>query len=325
VPGYHRTNHCRLKRFLIEAGFETLVSREGNVRDWRYWRNLCLFGLCAAVLALTVGAAYLARRLALDYMHPPRASRDPADTPARYGVAFEDVVLITADGLELAAWYTPPYNGALILVAHGYADHRLTALHALLARHDYGVLSWDFRAHGESEGERCTLGFQEALDVEAALDFALSQPEVARVGAVGWSMGGVATILAAARRPEIAAVVVDSAFAAVEEELELVIRVPFLRPLMRFFAERQTGLSMRQLRPVDHIGHISPSPVLIIQGLDDGVIAVDSGRSLYNAAQEPRTLWSEPGVGHVGMYAALPDAYEARVVSFFDRALLAPD
>jgi dipeptidyl aminopeptidase/acylaminoacyl peptidase len=295
------------------------------VRDWRYWRNLFLFGSCATVLALTVGAAYMARRLALDFMHPPRTSRDPADNPARYGVTFAEVVLATADGLELAAWYTPPQNGALILVAHGYADNRSTALHALFARHDYGVLSWDFRAHGESEGERCTLGYQEALDVEAALDFALSQPDVVRVGALGWSMGGVATILTAARRPEIEAVVADSAFAAVEEELELTIRVPFLRPLMRFFAERQTGFSMRQLRPIDHIANISPSPVLIIQGLDDGVIAVDSGRSLYNAAKEPRTLWSEPGVGHVGMYAALPDAYEARVVSFFDRALLAPD
>jgi len=295
------------------------------VRDWRYWRNLFLFGLGAIVLAFTVGATYLARRLALAYMHPPRASRDPADNPAQYGVPFEDVVLTTADDLELAAWYTPPHNGALILVAHGYADHRSSALHTLFAGHDYGVLSWDSRAHGESEGEQCTLGYEEALDVEAALDFALSQPHVRRVGALGWSMGGVATILAAARRPEIEAVAADSAFAAVEEELELAIRIPFLRPLMRFFAEQQTGLSMRQLRPVDHIGDISPSPVLIIQGLDDRVIPVDSGRSLYNAAKEPRVLWSEPGVGHVGMYGSWPEAYEARVVSFFDRALLTQD
>lgn len=169
------------------------------------------------------------------------------------------------------------------------------------------------------------MGYYEALDVEAALDFALSQPGVQAVGAWGGSMGGAATILAAARRQEIAAVVTDSAYAALEDELEITIRVAFLRPLIRFFAEQETKISVREVRPVDRIGHISPRPVLIIQGLDDSAVPAGSGQSLYNAAGEPRTLWSEAGVEHVAMYSSRPDEYERRVLSFFDSALLAQD
>jgi hypothetical protein len=40
------------------------------------------------------------------------------------GIDFKDVELITEDNVKLSAWYTPPKNGAVILVAHGYGDKR---------------------------------------------------------------------------------------------------------------------------------------------------------------------------------------------------------
>lgn len=292
------------------------------MRDWRYWRNLILFGLCALATALTIAGLHRAYQAAQGYVHPARSIRPVGDTPAQQKIPYEDVVLITADGLKLAAWYTPPQNGAVILVAHGYGDRRSTRFHTLFARHRYGVLSWDLRGHGESEGQLCTMGYYEALDVEAALDFALKRPGVQRVGAWGGSMGGAATILAAARRPEIAAVVTDSTFAALEDELDIMVHVPLLRPMVRLFAELESGVSVHMVRPADHIGRISPRPVLIIQGLSDQLIPTNSGQRLYDAAGEPRMLWSEAGVEHVGMYTSLPNEYERRVISFFDSALL---
>jgi uncharacterized protein len=262
------------------------------------------------------------RQGALGFVHPARSLRSTGDTPTRLGVSYQETVLTTTDGLKLAAWYTPPQNGVVILVAHGYADKRSARLHALFARNKYGVLSWDFRAHGESEGNLCALGYYETRDVEAALDFALSQPEVKRVGAWGGSMGGVATILAAAHRPEIEAVVADSAFSTLEGELA--VRVPYvvMRPFIRFFTERETGVSIQKVRPVDQIGRISPRPVLIVQGLADKAIPLDSGQRLYDAAGEPRILWEENGVDHVAMFSARPAEYEERVISFLNGALL---
>ena len=258
---------------------------------------------------------------ALRLTHPPRLLHAKDDTPLRLGISYQEIVLTTRDGLKLAAWYTPPQNGVVVLVAHGYAGKRSAEMHALFARHGYGVLAWDMRAHGESAGELCTVGYAEAGDVETALDFALSQPDVKHVAAWGESMGGVATILAGARRPEIEAVVVDSAFTTLEDELTLRVPTPLLRALIRFFAEQEVGGSIQAVRPVDQIGRLHPRAVFIIQGLADQSIPSDSGRRLYAAAGEPRFLWEEDGVGHGGMYAAWPGEYEVRVIAFFEEAL----
>ncbi len=277
-------------------------------------------------IIFAVGIIALSRKSALNYLYPPQYQRSADDTPSQHGISYRDIRLETADGVSLAAWYTPPANGAVILTAHGHACARLTEMYALFARNGYGVLAWDFRGHGESEEALCTLGYKEALDVEAALDYVLSSQEgVEHVGAWGASMGGAAVLEAAARREEIEAVVVDSTFPTLEDEFEHVIPMTTLRPLIRFFAEREAGLEVDMLRPVGRIGELSPRPVYLIYGEADGAIPPDSGSRLYEAAGEPKTLWMEPGVGHVGMYNNSPEEYEQRVVEFFDEALLEQD
>ena len=288
----------------------------------RRWLNLTLFGLAALTLALTAGTLYMARGAALNYVHPPRYERPASETPGRYGIPYQDLALITPDGLQLAAWYTRPQEGndAAILVAHGHAGARSAHIHALFARHGFGVLSWDFRAHGESEGDFTSFGYHEARDVETALDYALAQPEVEHVGAWGGSMGGAAVILAAARRPEIEAVVADSAFPTLEDELELNVHSVLFRPLVQFFAQWEAGLKIDQVRPVDQIGNISPRPVFIIQGAADSMIPADAGERLCGAAGENCTLWLESGAGHMGVLGRRPAEYERRVIAFIEDA-----
>lgn len=292
------------------------------MKDWRFWKNLSLFGFSVLALLLVGGVLHLARQKAFEYVHPERQVHSIDDTPASQGIPYEEVVLITSDGLTLRAWYTPPQNSVVVLVAHAHNGARPTDMHSLFARHGYGVVSWDFRAHGESEGEVCSFGYYEVLDVEAALDFALSQPEVEHVAAWGGSMGGATVIMAAARRSEIEAVVVDSAFALLEDELIVMIRLKWMRPLIRFFAEREAGVRIDDVRPEDVIGGISPRPVFIIQGLSDPMVPVNTGGRLYEAAGEPRTLWSEENVGHLSMIDAFPEEYEDRIIEFLDSATL---
>ena len=291
-------------------------------KDRRYWLKLLLFGLLSLSVGLLGTIFQFSRRTALGYVHPARSLPRAGETPDRLGIPYQDLTLLTQDGLRLSAWYTPPENGAVILVAHGFGGYRSVDMHALFARHGYGVLSWDFRAHGESEGDLSTLGYHEALDVEAALDFAFRQSDVERVGAWGGSMVAVAVIEAAARRTEIGAVIADSAFPTLEDALNQAVSVPALRPIIRFFAERESGVRVDSLRPVDQIGRISPRPVFIIQGASDDFIPPDSIQRLYEAAGEPRSFWLGPGVGHAQMFSTYPDQYEQRVIAFFDSSLL---
>ncbi|MBM3146111.1 MAG: alpha/beta fold hydrolase [Chloroflexi bacterium] len=291
-------------------------------QDWRYWLNLLTFTLGIALLGTLFVLIHFGYQGAQSYTHPQRYQRAIGDDPSQFDIEFRSITLTTEDGIELAAWYTPSQNGAVILAAHGYAGGRSAQMHALFARHGYGVISWDARAHGESGGDLCTWGYYERRDVETALDYALSAEDVRYVGAFGESMGAATILLAAAYQPKIQAVVADSAFATLEDMIHVVIPHPIFRPFIQFFAERETGLTADDLRPVDAIQHISPRPVFIIQGEADETVPPESALRLYEAAGEPRQHWIESGVGHVSMFMAYPEEYETRVIRFFDEYLL---
>ncbi len=288
----------------------------------RYWLNLLLTVFVALLFAALGVTIWLSRLQALSFVHPARAKPPSGEGLNQEAIPFQNIELVTSDGLRLSAWYTPPENGAVILLAHGYGATRWEEYYALFASRGYGALAWDFRGHGRSGGDTVTFGYDEQRDVEAALDFALMQPGVRHVGAWGGSMGAATVILTAAHRPEIEAVVADSSFPTLEEVFELNIHVPLMRPFVRFFAERETGASLDLVRPVDEIGRISPRPVLIIQGMDDALASLDSARRLYAAAGEPRFLWTEEGVPHLSMYAYFRTGYTDRVIHFFDQYLL---
>ncbi len=292
----------------------------------RYWRNLGCFSffvIALAAVGLAVGVSWLQ---ADAFLHPRRQL--PTETPADRGLAYHDVAFPAADGLVLRGWYLPTQNGAAIIIGHGYGAYRRLDQAELLARHGYGVLTFDWRAHGESDGNLCSLGYYEVRDVEGALAWLRQQPDVdpQRIGMLGESMGAVAAIRAAARLPDIKAVVVASPYPTIEEGISNVWRgtgwpaFPFV-PLQTLFGRWQTGLDLADLRPLDEVAAISPRPILILAGGQDPITGPDAGQRYYAAAGEPKELWFEPNLGHLDFLQVYPAEYERRVVSFFDKAL----
>src|SRR6266436_6034803 len=114
----------------------------------------------AAVLALKIAALLLEPRLTF---HPPRGY---AATPGARGLPFEDVVLLTEDGVRLHGWFIPgageaarrgdaraPARSRLtLLLFHGNAENIGDSLDlALLARPaGYNLMLVDYRGYGES-------------------------------------------------------------------------------------------------------------------------------------------------------------------------------
>src|SRR6266545_4274030 len=289
----------------------------------RYWIRLLLATSFSLLLAAAGTMIWISYQHTISYLHPVRHTASGALLKAN-GIDFQDVELITEDHVKLSAWYTPPNakRGAVILVAHGYGDKRPEEFYALFATHGYGVIAWDFRAHGKSEGEFSSLGYYEILDAKAALDFVLAQPGVGHVGAWGGSMGAVTMIRATAHYPQIEALVADSPFVTLKEEMDLRVPFPMMRSLIQLFAGWETGVNPNEVRPVDDIALISPRPVFIIQGMADGMVPLDSAQRLYDAAREPRELWEEKDVPHLNMYAYYKTRYIKRAIKFFDEYLL---
>jgi uncharacterized protein len=292
-----------------------------NRSSRKKWVKILLASTGAAVLGLILLAIGTGIAEVNNVLHPPRLI-PTGNTLRKYKVPYQPVDLVTEDGIRLSAWYTPPRNGAVILLAHGYGDNRPEWVYEMLAKKGFGVLAWDARAHGESDGKISTIGYLEVLDVKAALAFALAQPGVEHIGAWGGSMGGATMIRATARFPQIEALFVDSSFDSLDDEFDFLVPYPVINPLAKWLARVETGISIDEVNPLDEIGRISPRPVYIVHSTADIVAPPDAGEKLFNAAREPRFLWQEKDAPHLAIYLDNPRRYQRRLVGFFNEWLL---
>ena len=116
----------------------------------------------------------------------------------KLGAAHEDVTFTTSDGLELDGWYVPSRNGAAVIAFPGRSDPQAHA--RMLARHGYGVLLFDRRGEGDSDGDSNLFGWGGDKDIQAAVEFLKARPDVdpGRIGGIGLSVGGELMLQAAA-------------------------------------------------------------------------------------------------------------------------------
>jgi len=308
----------------------TLTNRVMNPRH--YFRNLLLFFLATLSLALTLTGLGLSYSRAMNLVHPRRA--EIRITPAHYGLRWEDVSFKSSDGLALRGWFIPPRaesGNAVIIYVHGLGANREQHLPeaALLARSGYGALLFDLRHHGESEGNVSTMGHREVEDVRGAIAYLLTRVDVdpARIGVMGHSLGGGIAIRAAARVPEIRAVIAASAFSSLEENIADGVQAltglpsfPFA-PLVIFWGEREANLRLADVRPIDDIAQISPRAVLLIHGARDGVVPVENAYRLFAAARAPKALHIIANAAHAGLMDANPGEYEKQVAGFWKQYL----
>jgi alpha/beta superfamily hydrolase len=291
---------------------------QGNL-VWRYGRR----GLLAAGTVVFVSLVLLPLGLAYVTTHAARS----AVPENRLGVAYEDVRFTTSDGLELRGWYVPSRNGAAVIAFPGRNGPQRQA--RMLARHGYGVLLFDRRGEGRSEGEPNAWGWSGERDVFAAIAWLKHRPDVdpRRIGGIGLSVGGEMMIEAAAESRDLAAVVSEGAGArAFSDEMQHdvppveqalgVILYGVRTASVAVFANQTPPRNLRDL-----VGRIAPRPLMLIADPESGN-GEDLSRGYYRAAGQPKALWEIPGAGHVRGIVARPAEYERRVVGFFDRALL---
>jgi uncharacterized protein len=237
---------------------------------------------------------------------------------------YQTVSFTASDGVDLEGWYRPSENGASVLmISGGGGNRRSTLRHAeMLVRHGYGVLVYDPRGSGNSEGTVNSYGWGWEKDAAAALDFLAERDDVrpGRVGALGLSTGADIAIDIAARRTDVKAVVADGAAAIGYEDIEAYTSRTLDRaPMWVLFKSLEViqGRSGPKDSLADQIAR-SRAPHLIISA---GKQEEKWGELYDRAGGDHSELWYLPEAGHTAALRQYPEAYEQRVVSFFDENL----
>lgn len=308
------------------AGFVLLVV--GTVTLWRSRRiddrRLRRYVRRAA---LTVGALVLISQVlfptAIAYVvtHTARA-----EVPApNLGAAHEEVAFTTSDGLRLQGWFIPPRNGATVIAFPGRSGPQKHT--RMLVSHGYGVLLFDRRGEGASEGDPNTFGWHGERDLHAAAAFLRSRPDVdpERIGGIGLSVGGEMLIRAAASSEVFKAIVSEGASGQsirdgiangeVSDEI-----------LADGAVTLATALFTNDLPPPSlksEVPKIAPGAVFFVYGeKGQGGTETKPNRGFYLAARGPKQIWEVPDGQHIAGITTQPEEYERRVIGFFDDALL---
>ena len=195
----------------------------------------------------------------------------------------------------------------------------------LLARHGYGVLLFDRRGEGESEGDPNLFGWQGERDVHAAVAFLQSRPDVdpQRIGGIGLSVGGEMMIEAAAESTALKAIVSEGASgrSVRDERREPRRRLEELSAPASRPPRRRSSRVPAACRPPGLVPKISGA-VFFVYGEHGQAPEKPANNAFYAAAHGTKEIWEVPGSGHMGGTEAQPREYERRIVGFFDRTLL---
>jgi pimeloyl-ACP methyl ester carboxylesterase len=211
-----------------------------------------------------------------------------------------------ADGVVIDAWVIlhkgTKVSRGTVVVLHGWLNSKVQNLGVgeELARRGFDVILPDHRCHGASTGRYVTWGAKESRDVKALVDAMLEEKLLCRpVYVWGVSMGGATSILYGALDERCRGVF---AVAPYRDGREITHSIaPFSNDADFQAAWKRAG----------QIGGFDPAdtdviaaaqklkcPLIIAHGMLDTLVPYENGKSLYDAAPQPKKLLSLPAASH---------------------------
>lgn len=241
-------------------------------------------------------------------------------TPDRLNLDYQDVYLDTDDGETLHGWWLPSQGAAKghVYFLHGNAQnissHLLNV--AWLPERGYNVFLIDYRGYGKSTGAPDIAGTLH--DAETGLRWLVNNQNEKPISLLGQSLGGaLGTALASEwtqrnQEPALNAVILDGTFsgfrAIAREKLSgFWLTWPLQIPLSWTIPDDYEG--------TDYMAGISPTPVMIIHSVRDGIIPFHHGPALFDAANEPK-VFLQTDTPHAATFV-IP-AYRDKVVEFLE-------
>jgi pimeloyl-ACP methyl ester carboxylesterase len=284
--------------------------------------------------------------------------------PARNGTTLEQVAIYPQEtyGSEKKICRTGRLfrhkdARATVIICHGFMcdQHDAGIFRGMFKRSHFNVMTFDFRAHGKNrDGQYCTFGYDEALDVIAAALFIRNDPELSKLPlfVYGFSMGAVSAIEAQALDSSLFdAMILDCPFESSEKVIKTgleglkftlcgyTFEVPGRDVLLRYafhpyvqslvktvlrLVSQMDASSMKTnfcpVRPVDSIKKITV-PCFFIHCKNDEKVSVNQVKAVYDGAAGYKKLWITNGRRHCDSPIYDPEEYTERVREFLYQVL----
>jgi hypothetical protein len=249
-------------------------------------------GLVVTALGVLAGCGEAFERGFIYYPFGPLVG-----TPSNLGLAFEDVNLAAADGTRLHGWFVPGSRAATLLWCHGNAgniSHRLDNLAEIHRRLGLGVLLFDYRGYGRSEGVPSEAGLY--ADARAFRAWLRTRPgaEGEPVIYFGRSLGAAVAAVLAEEEPPTA----------------LILETPFTS-VQAMANQTLPGAGYLFRTRFDTLARIPriAVPLLVLHGDADEVVPFRHGEAVFAAAAEPKTFVRIPRARHNDTWAVGGPAY----------------
>ena len=221
-------------------------------------------------------------------------------TPDQLKLEYEDVFLESSDNITVHGWWldaNEPVRGTIYFL-HGNAENISTHIRNVywLPKHGYQVFLLDYRGYGLSEGAPDLKG---ALnDIRVGFEYVVERnADTGKpVYLLGQSLGASMALYFAATDPQakqyLSAIISDAAFSRYKDIARHVAGNGWLTWMVQYPVSWSmiTGYD-----PVDYVGDISPTPLLLIHSQDDQIIPYKNSQQLLEAALPPMTFYQTSG------------------------------
>lgn len=232
----------------------------------------------------------------------PENTRLPSDLGLKYSVRSIHLKPV----ITLNSWYIKGVDrDAVVILFHGYAASAQSNLErALIFKHlGYNTLLVDFRGSGNSSERTTSMGFFEADDVKAAVDYARNQLRYRNIILFGRSMGAAAILKFSSRHSfQPMAIIIECPFDSLLSTTKnrfYAMKIPAfpLAHLLVFWGGVLNGFNGFRYNPSDYADNIK-ARTLILHGERDSRVTGSEVTNIYNHLRGEKKLHFFQGSGH---------------------------
>ncbi len=255
-------------------------------------------------------------------------------TPADFNLRSDRLSIFSKDGFNLMAYFIQSDNNQIkgtVILLHGIRGSKESYLpsSALLAKNGYNSLVLDLRAHGESQGDFCTFGSKEKMDISLWIDELQSRlGEDHTIGIWGNSLGGVIALQSLEFDARLSFGIIESAFSDLKSTIHSYMGQNFgfnFPALTDFLIDRASDIAefdIFEIKPGESVEHIKQA-VLMVHGEEDDQIDISNARMNFRRLLSKRKKFlSIPKASHNNIWEVGGKAYFNQIIGFINQQVV---